>query len=243
MMWRRGDMKRIVRPTTGPGEWASFLAQPELHWKKGASAMSLAGSWEAAAPSFPREVAASLDDAGVSDLAGLRLVVAIPEFKIPLPGGSRSSQTDLMVLASNAVGTVAIAVEGKVEEPFGPTVGEKRRDSSNGQAERLTFLERTLGLQEPCAESIRYQLLHRAASALLFAQEVHAGSAVLLVHSFSAKGSWFGDFAAFARILGGEATTDKIVRSTARAPLPFFLGWVSGDRRFAEMDIPAVPCR
>jgi hypothetical protein len=143
-----------------------------------------------------------------------------------------------MVLARNEQGTVAIAVEGKVEEPFGPTAAEKRRESSEGQAERLAFLERQLGLSGPCDDAIRYQLLHRAVSALLFAEEVHATSAVLVVHSFSQQGSWFGDFEAFAGVLGATAVKEAVVRASAPTSVPLYLGWVTGERRFAEMDIP-----
>lgn len=230
-------MKRIVMPTAGAGDWAQGLAKSS-HWKMGASAMSLAASWEGAAPDFPREVAAALSLAGNSSLADLTIVIAIPEFKVALPGGARASQTDLMVLARNDRGTVAIAVEGKVEEAFGPTVGEKRRESSEGQAERLAYLERKLGLTMPCDDGIRYQLLHRAASALLFAEEVHAGAAVLVVHSFSQQGSWFGDFEVFAGVLGATAIKEAVVRASAPTSVPLYLGWVTGERRFAEIDIP-----
>lgn len=230
-------MKRILMPTTGPGDWARGLAKRE-HWKRGASAMSLAACWESAAPHFPGEILAAFAAGGTGDLADLSIVVAMPEFKTTLPGGSRASQTDLMVLARNDRGTVAVAVEGKVEEPFGPTVGEKRRESSDGQADRLRFLEQRLGLTAACDDSIRYQLLHRAVSALIFASEIHAGTAVLVVHSFSEQGSWYGDFEAFAKVLGATAIKDAVVRAPVPTSAPLYLAWVTGDRRFAEVDIP-----
>ncbi len=229
-------MKRIVIPTGGAGDWAHLLAQPSLHWKKGASAMCLAASWESGHPDVPPEVANALDD--IDELARLQIVVAMPEFTMPLPGGTRASQTDLMVLARNTRGTVAVGVEGKVEEPFGPTVGDKRREASDGQSERMRFLEEKLGLAASCGDAIRYQLMHRAVSTLLFAEEVHARSAVLVVHSFSQKGSWFGDFEAFARVLGATAVKETVVRASVPTSVPLYLGWVTGDPRFTEMDIP-----
>ncbi|MFA7012304.1 MAG: hypothetical protein WC202_05045, partial [Desulfobacterales bacterium] len=48
----------------------------------------------------------------------------LPEHKVPLPGGSRSSQNDIWVLARSKGQLISIAVEGKVSETFGPTVQE-----------------------------------------------------------------------------------------------------------------------
>jgi len=41
-----------------------------------------------------------------------------------LPGGAAASQNDVWVLGEISNGLVSIAVEGKVSETFGPTVGE-----------------------------------------------------------------------------------------------------------------------
>ena len=131
---------------------------------------------------MPPEVVEALGATGALSLKALEVVVAMPEFTTPLPGGARASQTDLMLLARNAQGTVAIGIEGKVDEPFGPTLGEKRSEASPGLTTRLDFLHRQIGLTEPLPDSIRYQLLHRAAAVMMFAEEVHAGAAVVLVH-------------------------------------------------------------
>src|SRR5438034_811060 len=115
--------------------------------------------------------------------------------------GSRASQTDVFVLARGNDALVAIAVEGKVDEPFGPTVGQRRAEPSEGLEERYAFLLRCLGLQQ-VGDSIRYQLLHQAASAVLAAEEYFAPYAVMLVHSFSANDLWFDDFSNFAALFG-----------------------------------------
>jgi len=91
---------------------------------------------------------------------------------------------------------VAIAVEGKVDETFGPTVGERRADASDGSTERLAYVLACLGLNG-VPDSVRYQILHRAASAVLVADEYFAKHAVMLVHSFGPTDKWFADFAAF----------------------------------------------
>ena len=154
--------KRIFVPTDSYRDWQRLLASPDRHWKPGYSAMTLARSWEAAGASgFPPEVKATLESAQAPKMTGLELLFATPEFKVPLPGGERASQTDLFALARGPRGLVAIAVEGKVDETFGPTVGEKRSEGSEGVDKRLSFLLQTLELPPSIPESIRYQLLHR----------------------------------------------------------------------------------
>jgi len=86
-------------------------------------------------------------------------------------------------------GLVALAIEGKVDEPFGPTMGERRTDPSRGVAERIEWLVGRLGAGS-VPDGIRYQLLHRTASALLIAQQFDAAAAVMLVHSFSPTSRW-----------------------------------------------------
>src|SRR2546422_844943 len=180
-------MNRIVVPTRRPTDWKPLLAQPDLHWKAGHSAMALAQCWESAA-GVPPEIAAALRSADVEELADAELLLGIPEYEVPLPGGDRASQTDLMVFARSRGGLVVFAVEGKVDEEFGPTVGAKRSEKSEGVDKRLAALHQLLGFSKPVRDQIRYQLLHRAASALLTAETFNASAAVMLVHSFSRHG-------------------------------------------------------
>ena len=217
-------MKRIFLPTQGPQDWKQLLADPDLHWVDGRSAKCLAESWEQAAPGFPRSVEDALESSGVPDLQDLEIIAAFPEYEVPLPGGSTASQTDLMVIARGAAGLVVIAVEGKVDETFGPTVGEKREGASAGQAERLTYLHEVLQLSPPVPDSIRYQLLHRTASALIVAEQYSAVAAVMLVHSFSAERAGFEEFASFSNLMGAEVAIGEIAR--ARVNQRLYLGWV-----------------
>jgi hypothetical protein len=64
-------------------------------------------------------------------------LLAVPEFKVPLPGGARASQNDLFVLGRSSPGLVSIMIEGKVKESFGPTLDEWRHEGSPGKKERL----------------------------------------------------------------------------------------------------------
>ena len=181
-------MAQILVPTQSHEEWRRLLARPDRHWKPGFSAMTLARSWEEAG-GFPTEVEAILHSSRQSALEGLEPLLIIPEYQIPLPGGSRASQTDVFVLGRAATGLVTIAVEGKVDEAFGPTVAERRADESKGVEVRLKFLMDCLGLSA-IPGSIRYQLLHRTASAVIAAQQFFAPTAVMLIQSFSSTDRW-----------------------------------------------------
>jgi hypothetical protein len=46
-------------PSAGPDTWQRLLARPALHWRYGASAMSLAYSWESA-KGWPLRVSAGV---------------------------------------------------------------------------------------------------------------------------------------------------------------------------------------
>ena len=109
-------MTCVYIPSSGPEDWQWLLAQPGRHWKYGHSGMAPAAAWEAGNP-WPPEVREAL---GRNDaLADLELLLALPEHKVPLAGGATGSQTDVFVLARRPTGgLVAIAVEGKAEEPF-----------------------------------------------------------------------------------------------------------------------------
>ena len=79
-------------------------------------------------------------------------------------------------------------VEGKIGEYFGPTLDEWRSKASPGKQERLSYLLRILGLGTTPPGTVRYQLSHRAVSALTTAGQYRAIAAILLVHSIE-KGS------------------------------------------------------
>ena len=222
---------KILIPTQSFRDWQRLLAKPDLHWKAGYSAMTLARSWDAAAPTgFPPEIRAALDASGAPSLKGLAPLLAIPEYQVPLRGGDNPSQTDVLALARGSAGLVAIAVEGKVDEPFGPTLAEKLLEPSQGFKDRLTFLLGLLRLPDSVSGSIRYQLLHRTASALLIAEQFNARVAVMIVHSFSTLDRWFPDFQAFAALFHAHAEIGQPVPAGEFAGISLFLGWCRGDQ-------------
>jgi hypothetical protein len=225
-------MTRIFIPSSGPGDWRCLLADPEKHWKTKKSARTLAHCWEAQ-DGFPPEIEKLLkQEARFADIEPLFI---FPEWKVALPPPrSRPSQNDAWVLAKESGDLISIAIEGKVDEPFDKTVDEWRVDASPGKTERLAYLVDVLGLTTPNLDSIRYQLLHRTASAVIEAERLGAKAAAMIVHSFSPENRWFDDYAAFAKLYGLTAEVGKLVATTAKGGIPLYLGWAHGDERYLE---------
>jgi hypothetical protein len=220
-------MSRILL-TTGPGDWRKLLADPEKHWRVGYSACTLAHCWEDA-DGLPPEIDRVLVRTAEPLLAKLRAVLAVPEFKVPMPGGGHPSQNDLFVLAQSSAGVVTVMVEGKVDESFGPMLDEWYVDASQGKIDRLEFLSRMLGISAPLKKGIRYQFLHRAASAIITGEQYRAVAAVLLVHSFSPKHVGWKDYEAFAALFGVNAEVNVIQCLGSAMRMPLFAGWVMGN--------------
>lgn len=219
-------MSKIYIQTSNAEQWAQFLAEPVKHWRQGYSARTLAYSWQEAS-GFPSEVASVL----APQFPSAELLLALPEHQVPLPGGSRPSQNDIWVLARSDGRLISIAVEGKVSEPFGPTVQEWQTESSSGKSERLAYLLTLLGLSS-VPYTIRYQLLHRTASAIIEAQRFTATHAVMLVHSFSQSSEWFQDYAAFVSLMGGVAVENGMVSVGCRSGVLLHLAWVHGNAHY-----------
>ena len=213
--------------------WRHLLADPDKHWQTGYSARSLAYSWETAT-GLPREIVDLLKSEAAFKDADPELLVAFPEWKVPLPGGNRESQNDVFALVRMGNETLAIAVEGKVSEPFGPTVEGWYSNPSKGKIERLSYLCDMLGLAINDISHLRYQLLHRTASAVIERRRFGMDTAAMIVHSFSQDNEWFDDYAAFLKCLGHVAT----LGSLATAKLPegdrLLLGWAKGDPKFLD---------
>jgi hypothetical protein len=218
------DITKILIPTVGPEDWQRFLADPEKQWKRGYSAMAAALSWESAG-GVPQEI---------SDLLGgtLELLLAIPEHKVALPGGRRESQCDVFALVRLFDETIAMAVEAKVNEPFGPTVGEWLVNASSGKIERMRFICDLLGLTTTPPNHLRYQLFHRTAAAVLEANRFKTDRAAMIVQSFSQEKRWLEDFQAFANLFGLHAEAGQAVAYELPSGMPLTMGWAVGSKAF-----------
>jgi hypothetical protein len=221
-------MKRIYTPTRSVDDWQALLADPEKQWKTGYSARSLAYAWEES-DGFPATVRSVLSQT----FPNIEPLIILPEHQVALPGGNAASQNDAWVLAKSNGELISIAVEGKVAEPFGPTVGEWGPDASAGRQKRFAFLKELLQLDD-IPESTRYQLLHRTASAVLEAQRFNAQHAVLLVHTFSPENRWFEDFSNFVNLFGNAAHVDRVVQAEGSRTPALHLAWAHGDEAFLK---------
>lgn len=223
--------RRIYCPAAGLSSWRDHLVDPDVQWVRGRSAFETAVFWELGArqPSgLHPTLAALLEQA--EPLRECSLVASFPEHRVSIPGGSRASQTDVWALVRTTSGLLSLAVEGKAGESFATTIGEWRRDASEGKQERLRFLSDQLGLATAPQDTLRYQLLHRAASALIEAERCAATAAAVVVVSFADDARSKQDFEAFASCLGASHTAGTLCLAATVKRTPLYLGW---------LDVPA----
>jgi hypothetical protein len=203
-----------------------YLGDPRLHWREGRSAYELAASWIGAG-GFPNSVEVALRG---SPFAAARLIEGFFEREVDLGSRGHRSQTDLMLLVKLEDGYGVVAVEGKVDEPFGDVVAEW--NTSPTKEERLEGLCRDLEIDRTQVNSLRYQLLHRTASAVREAQHYGARAALMLVHSFDNEDAGFMDFTRFAEVLGFNGMPPNAISGpSATGGVELWLGWVKDQPR------------
>ena len=229
-------MTRIFIPSTGRDDWRRLLAAPDRHWRETKSAFECAAAWEGAQQNrrgLPTLVATALDSH--PSTASAELLVAIPEFQVDLPGGGHPSQNDVWALLRGAAGTISLAVEAKSGESLDRLVGEWLADAppTSGKPARLQFLRDSLGLQGVDLSALRYQLLHRAASALVQAERFGALFAVLLIHSFGghADDKSREDYQRFAEAMACAPAFNALAPVGRQTRVPLLIGWLT--------DVPA----
>jgi hypothetical protein len=69
---------------------SSLLAKPDKQWKTGYSAKALAYCWEEA-KEFPDSVKKVFSNAPYPPFKGIVPLLVLPEYQVPLPGGTRPS--------------------------------------------------------------------------------------------------------------------------------------------------------
>ena len=218
-------------PTRHPEDWRVLLAGQKKHWRTGYSAKALAHCWQSSG-GLPDEVRSVLNSPG-SPLVGIQPLIALPEHKVDLPGGAAASQNDIWILARCNQNLVSIAVEGKVEEPFGETVSKWNPGSTPGHKERFEFLRNTLELD--CVPgTIRYQLLHRTASAVMEAVRFLADHALLLIHSFSIEDRSLEDYQAYVQLFGLSLAVNEIGSKKLVSGISLHSAWVRGNPKYLE---------
>ena len=225
-------MSLILLPASKPEDWQPHLGDPQKHWKSGHSAKALAYCWQEA-QGFPEEVKSILIAAG-GPFSRLEPLLILPEHKVPLPGRPTASQSDIWILAKSVTQLFSISVEGKVSESFGEPVNRWILKDLNGKQERLKLLLTKLGIRSDFDKTIRYQLLHRTASAVIEAERFLASHAMVLIHSFSPKNKWFEDFKKFVSLFGATPQIDSIVSTKLPNGLPLHFAWVHGNEDYLK---------
>jgi hypothetical protein len=223
------EMTRLLIPTSGPSDWRRLLADPGRQWVKGRSALELAVSWEAARRTtrgIPSSVSRVLDSH--AQFAGASLLIGIPEHQVQFDGGGHASQTDLWALLRAPVGIVSMSVEAKAGEGFDRTIASWLADAkpTSGKPARLAQLKSMLGIATELPETVRYQLLHRTASAIHEAERFGARNALLLVQSFSSDPESAAAYAAFCAILGCTNHAGNLVEGPQLGAIRLHFAWV-----------------
>lgn len=186
--------------------------------------MAAAQCWETG---FPMEVAKKLGE-------NVELQLAIVEHKVPMPGIGYPSQCDVFALTRADGIDQAVAIEAKVNEPFGPTVKDWMGAApSLNKTERLGTICAWFGHEMP-SDDLRYQLFHRTAAAVVEARRFFRPMAAMIVHSFSPQGMWLDDFEAFSEWLTGQPLNDGMSETQLPDGLRLRLAWAQGDNRYLK---------
>lgn len=219
--------KKIFIPTNDAESWKDLLADKEMHWKKGFSAMATAYSWENAG-NIPSEIHNVISEN--SDFNDLELLLVLPEYKVDLPGGAKPSQNDVLAVFTTNKALTVMTVEGKAKEDFDKTIIKwKEKTSKTGVEKRLGFILEKIGLENKEIDSLRYQLFHRLASAVIVAEKFHAKNAIMIIQSFNDnnKENHFNDYVNFIKLYEiSSIEKSKLYKLTELNGITLYAAWV-----------------
>ena len=217
--------RRPYLPMKRPEDVIPHLGSP-THWREDFSAKAIADAWFRG---FPPLVEHTLKKrCETNAFAEVKLIDVFLERKTEPGDGARPSQADALAVLGLANELAIMTVEGKVQEGFGQCVSEWLVDASSGKRERLTFLAQTLDFDVPNDSALRYQLLHRTASAILEAKRYRAKVAAMMVHSFDSHDTGIADFQAFASAMGFKgAQATRVVGPKRCCGVDLYLGWTA----------------
>ena len=227
-------------PVLRPEDIIPYLAAQEYHWAEGHSAYELSYRWIEAGD-IPVSVASVLSQSPA--LRGIRLINGFFEYQVGLNTRGHASQTDLMAFVDAKNGAALLAVEGKVRESFGLSVGSWNK--TDGKDDRIRSLCDLLGLfyDDVVYLNVKYQLVHRTASAVLEAQRRGIHRAVMLVHSFDPSNSHFCDLHCFSDLFGsGVKKPDQISEFTTVGGVELSFAWVTDPIRSVRLGLSSPNC-
>lgn len=220
-------MTRIASTSLGPAIWRAGLADPFLHWKRERSAWELAVSWESQRESpsgLPPELfeVLSAHEAFPNPV----LLIGVVEHRVKLDTAKTPSQNDLWCVLATDTGHVSVSVEGKAGEDFDKRLSDWLKSEGDGKARRLAFLCDVLGVETKPDLGLRYQLFHRAASAVLEAKRWRISKAPMLVQSFGESKTALNDYSDFAKFLGLGVARDRVSGPVRTSGVDLYLAWV-----------------
>lgn len=223
-------MNRLNTATRSINSWRERLTSPERHWKRTYSAFEAAVSWEFAASTdsgLPAPIHALLDAA----YGGPKLLLAIAEHRVCLPGGNADSQNDVWALVETASGSASVCIEAKSQERFGDkslgtwlNAGKSEQARLNREARWQFLREHLPAAPEGAYQSVAYQLIHRCASSIIEARRFRLKHAACIVQAFDTPADRFAEFADFCRVMGMTAARGAIGRTTV-AGTQLAIGW------------------
>lgn len=239
-------MSRLCIETRGIASWRERLASPDTQWKRGYSAFETAVSWEGAAGSetgLPEQIGSLLHN---SIFDAPKLILAIAEHKVPLPGGRAESQCDVWALLETAAGGLSLSVEAKANEAFGQgneslerwLIAGKSELSRQNRSKRWKHIEQHLPQATDTYSRVAYQLLHRCAAAVIEAKRLRLPNAAFVVQAFGSPPESFEAFSTMCAVM--EVAADrKQLQVTSVDGIQLGVGWA--DCPFAtDTDISVV---
>ena len=238
-------MNRLYIETRGIGSWRARLASPDHHWKRRFSAFETAVSWELAARSksgIPDPIEKLFRASGYGEPV---LILAAAEHKVPLPGGNAASQSDVWAVVNTSLGMLSLTVEAKAKESFGDAILHTWREGDGSDASKRNRIDRWnyLCLHLPKADSfdqVRYQMLHRCASAVIEAKRLGFTHAAFVVQAFETPHESFQDYEVFCDALKIPAARGTMALTTVDG-IRLGIGWA--DCALAsDADIAATAC-
>jgi hypothetical protein len=221
-------MSRLFTSTRGLCSWRNRLASPDKQWKRKYSAFETAVSWEAASSSasgLPKELETLLRTTFDDPM----LLLAVAEHKVDLVGGNAASQSDVWAVINTSRGLLSLTVEAKALESFGNEtlerwLGGTSEQSIKNRKDRWEHVRANL----PATESylgVRYQMLHRCASAVIEAKRLGASHAAFVVQAFNTPKTSFREFEKFCSALDIPAGRGSLAVTTSNG-ISLAIGWI-----------------
>jgi len=208
------------------------------NYRKGYSAYETHQKWKAISDLLPEPLNSVLLRSRNPIFTGIKPDCVIAEHAVFLDTLKTPSKTDIMAFCSNeARERIVLAVEAKCAEPFAERISRwittpdaprrlaQRRLFTeetpivSRKVDRLRFLNSVLGTDISPESHLRYQLLHRTASAILEARNLSARAAVVVVQAFTFNIENFFDFTDWTTVLGIQGTKKNTLLGPFLSPI------------------------